>query len=98
MIESGLPEREQLRRKRIRESDIMVELPLLNDAFEKELKRQREEGIPAVDIAAYERIRTNPPQTFEEHDDFEKEFPDCKGEFIWGCRARIYREKYGIWI
>lgn len=90
--------KEQLRIKRIRESDITVELPLLNHAFEEELKRQKEEGIPAVDIAAYERIRTKPPQPLKELRDFEKEFPNCKGEFILGCRVRIYRETYGIWI
>ncbi len=91
-------ESEKQRIKRIRESDITKSLHLFNAEFEEALEQQRQEGVSAVDRAAWERMQTHFPETAEEIKEFEKEFPDCNGIFIWAMRGKIFREKQGIWI
>ena len=90
-----IDEAEEERRRRIRESDIRKCAHLFEDAFQAAIEKQRNEGVSAVDQAAWDYPMINSPRTADEIKKLEKDFDGCNGLFVWGLWNRLFEEKRG---
>ena len=97
-VSNRLDEAEERRRRNIRESNFSTWVEANKEQVEKVLDEKRLAGVSAVDQAAWTAMHEHFPETFDEIYEFEREFPDCNGSFIWAMKAKIFREKGGIWI
>lgn len=98
MRKIGSRETEAQRRHRIRSTNFEIWYEANKQEIEEAFERKRLEEASEVDVVAWQRMSTSFPETFQELKEFEKEFPNCNGSFVWAIRAKIYRDKHGIWI